>query len=265
MIVKNIKTGKIDATAIVNPHAELDVDVEVGPYSLIGPKVKIGKGTVIKSHVVIEGHTTLGEGNTIFQFASIGAIPQDLKYKGEDSQLIIGSYNTVREFASLNPGTEGGGMITRVGDHNLLMMYCHIAHDCIIGNHNVVANGATLGGHVVVEDQAIVGGLVGIHQFVKIGTGAILGAGSMVSKDVPPFCNATGDRARLRGLNLEGIRRKKFSKDQIDALKKAYRIFFQSGLRTVEACQKVRREVPQTPEVQKMVCFIESSQRGVCR
>ena len=257
--------GKIHPTAIVDPHAELDVNVEVGPYSVIGPKVKIGKGTKIKSHVVIEGNTTIGEKNTIFQFATIGSIPQDLKYQGEDSQLIIGSRNTVREFASLNPGTKGGGMITRVGDQNLLMMYCHVAHDCIIGNYNIVANGATLGGHVVIEDYAIVGGLVGIHQFVKVGTGSILGAGSMVSKDIPPYCNATGDRVRLRGLNLEGLKRKKFSREQIDALKKAYRIIFQSGLRTAIALQKVRSEVPQTLEVDHMVRFIESSQRGICR
>ena len=257
--------GKIHPTAIVDPHAELDVNVEVGPYSVIGPKVKIGKGTKIKSHVVIEGNTTIGEKNTIFQFATIGSIPQDLKYQGEDSQLIIGSRNTVREFASLNPGTTGGGMITRVGDQNILMMYSHVAHDCIIGNYNIVANGATLGGHVVIEDYAIVGGLVGIHQFVKVGTGAILGAGSMVSKDIPPYCNATGDRVRLRGLNIEGLKRKKLSKEKIDALKKAYRIIFQSGLRTKQALQKVRSEGPFTPEVEHMIQFIESSQRGICR
>jgi len=257
--------GRIHPTAIVDSHAELNVNVEVGPYSVIGPKVKIGKGTKIKSHVVIEGNTTLGEGNTIFQFATIGSIPQDLKYQGEDSQLIIGSRNTVREFASLNPGTTGGGMITRVGDQNLLMMYCHVAHDCIIGNSNIIANGATLGGHVVIEDYAIVGGLVGIHQFVKVGSSSILGAGSMVSKDIPPYCNATGDRVRLRGLNMEGLKRKKFSREQIDALKKAYRIIFQSGIRTNQALQKVRSEVPQTPEVEHMIRFIESSQRGICR
>jgi len=257
--------GKIHPTAIVNSHAELDTNVEVGPYSVIGPKVKIGKGTKIKSHVVIEGNTTFGVENTIFQFATIGSLPQDLKYQGEDSQLIIGSRNTVREFASLNPGTTGGGMITRVGDQNLLMMYSHVAHDCIIGNHNIVANGATLGGHVVVEDYAIVGGLVGIHQFVKVGTGAILGAGSMVSKDIPPYCNATGDRVRLRGLNIEGLKRKKFSREQIDALRKAYRIIFQSGLRIKQALEKVRSEGPLTPEVEHMVRFIESSQRGICR
>ena len=265
VMLKGVQMGKIHATALVSPQAELDTDVEVGPYSIIGPKVKIGKGTRIKTHVVIDGNTTLGEDNTVFQFATIGSIPQDLKYKGEDSQLILGSHNTVREFASLNPGTEGGGMVTRLGDHNLLMMYCHIAHDCIIGNYNVIANGATLGGHVVVEDYAIVGGLVGIHQFVKIGTGVILGAGSMVSKDVAPYCNATGDRARLRGLNLEGLKRKKFSKERIEALKKTYRIVFQSGLRTKDALERVLREVPQTIEVKQVVDFIAGSKRGICR
>ncbi|MFQ5849144.1 MAG: acyl-ACP--UDP-N-acetylglucosamine O-acyltransferase [Candidatus Binatia bacterium] len=256
---------RIHATAVVNPRAELDLDVEVGSYSVIGPRVKIGKGTRIKSHVVVEGNTTIGEGNLIFQFATVGSVPQDLKYKGEDSQLIIGSYNTIREFASLNPGTAGGGMVTRIGDRNLLMMYCHIAHDCTIGDHNIIANGATLGGHVIIEDYVIVGGLVGIHQFVRIGSGSILGAGSMVSKDIPPYCSATGDRVKLRGLNLEGLRRRGFSRDRIDALKKAYRIIFQSGLRTKEALQKGRREVPQTHEVEQMIRFIENSERGVCR
>jgi UDP-N-acetylglucosamine acyltransferase len=256
---------KIHETALVDARAELDSDVEVGACCVIGPKVKIGKGTRLKSHVVVEGNTTIGERNLVFQFATVGSVPQDLKYKGEDSQLIIGHQNTIREFASLNPGTKGGGMVTRIGDHNLFMMYSHIAHDCILGNHNIIANGATLGGHVIIEDYVIVGGLVGIHQFVKIGTSAILGAGSMVSKDIPPFCNATGDRAKLRGLNLEGLKRRGFTKGQIDTLKKAYRIIFQSGLRTAAALKKVREEFSNSPEVRKLASFIESSQRGICR
>lgn len=256
---------KIHKTALVDSRAELDLDVEVGPYSVIGPKVKVGNGTRVKSHVVLEGDTTIGRDNLIFQFATVGSDPQDLKYKGEESRLVIGDRNTIREFGSLNPGTAGGGMVTCVGNGNLFMMHCHIAHDCILGDHNIIANGATLGGHVVIEDYVIVGGLVGVHQFVKIGTGAILGAGSMVSKDVPPYCNATGDRARLRGLNLEGLRRRGFTRPQIDALKKAYRILFGSGLKAKDAVKKLRQQVGDSPEAERLARFVEQSQRGVCR
>ena len=256
---------RIHETALVDRRAEIDSDVEIGPYSLVGKHVRIGKGCRVKSHVVIEGRTTLGEGNVLFQFATVGSVPQDLKYKGEPSELIIGNHNTIREFVSLNPGTVGGGMVTRVGDGNLLMMYCHIAHDCILGSHNIIANGATLGGHVVIEDYVIVGGLVGIHQFTTIGRGAILGAGSMVSKDVPPYCNATGDRARLHGLNLEGLKRRGFGPEKIEALKKAYRIMFRSKLKTRAAIVKIRQELSGYAEAQQLVSFIENSQRGICR
>ncbi len=252
-------------TAVVDPAAELDDDVEVGPYSVIGPKARIGKGTRIKSHVVIEGNTSIGRENVIHPFATVGSSPQDLKYQGEDSRLIIGDGNTIREFASLNPGTAGGGMVTRVGQGNLLMMQSHIAHDCIIGDDNILANGAMLGGHVAIGDRVIIGALVGVHQFVAIGSGAIVGAGSMVSKDVPPFCNATGDRVRLRGLNLEGLKRRGFDGQRIDALRQAYRILFQSKLRLKPALERVRQEVPVTREVEEMVRFVEGSQRGICR
>ncbi|MPZ75736.1 MAG: acyl-ACP--UDP-N-acetylglucosamine O-acyltransferase [Deltaproteobacteria bacterium] len=257
--------SKIHKTALVDREADLDSDVEIGPYSVIGAGVKIGRETKVASHVVIEGRTSLGQGNVIYQFATIGSKPQDLKFKGEPSELIIGSHNTIREYVSLNPGTLGGGMVTRVGDHNLMMMHCHIAHDCLLGSRNIIANGATLGGHVVVEDYVIVGGLVGIHQFTRIGSGAILGAGSMVSKDVPPFCNATGDRARLRGLNLEGLKRRGFTKNAVDALKKAYRIIFQSKLKTKDALEKVRRELSPSAEIDMLLNFIANSQRGICR
>ncbi|MBM2802122.1 MAG: Acyl-[acyl-carrier-protein]--UDP-N-acetylglucosamine O-acyltransferase [Deltaproteobacteria bacterium] len=256
---------KIHPSALVDPSAELDKDVEIGAYSIVGAGVRIGKGSKIHSHVVIQGRTLLGEANMVFPFATVGSVPQDLKYQGEPSELIIGNRNTIREYVSLNPGTSGGGMVTRVGDQNLLMMYCHIAHDCIVGNRNVIANGATLGGHVIVEDFVIVGGLVGIHQFVHIGTGAILGAGSMVSKDVPPYCNATGDRAKLHGLNVEGLKRRGFDQSIIDAIRKAYRICFQSKLKTDDALEKIRQELPAIPEVEKFVSFIAASERGVCR
>jgi UDP-N-acetylglucosamine acyltransferase len=257
--------GHVHPSAIVDPRAELDSAVEVGPYCIVGAGVKIGKGTKIHSHAVIQGRTTLGEGNVIFPFSTIGSIPQDLKYKGEPSELLIGNRNTIREYVSLNPGTAGGGMVTRVGDRDLLMMHCHIAHDCVVGDHNVIANGATLGGHVAIEDFVIVGGLVGIHQFVRIGTSAILGAGSMVSKDVPPYCNATGDRAKLHGLNVEGLKRRGFDKSVIDAIHKAYRIAFRSRLKIEDAVKKIRQELASIPEVERFVSFIASSQRGVCR
>jgi len=257
--------SRVHPTAIIDPCAELDSEVEVGPYAVIGAGVKIGKGSKISAHAVLEGRTTLGQGNVVFPFASVGSIPQDLKYKGEPSELLIGDRNVIREYVSLNPGTTGGGMVTRVGDQNLLMMYCHIAHDCCVGNRNVIANGATLGGHVIIEDSVIVGGLVGIHQFVRIGTGAILGAGSMVSKDVPPYCNATGDRARLRGLNIEGLKRRGVDKSVIEAIRKAYRIAFQSKLRTEAALEKISQELPALSEIEKFVAFIAQSQRGVCR
>jgi len=255
----------VHPTAIVDRRAELGGEVEVGPYSVIGAGVRIGSGSKIHSHVSIQGRTTIGHDNIIFPFATVGSVPQDLKFKGEPSELIIGDRNTIREYVSLNPGTTGGGMVTRVGDQNLLMMYCHIAHDCSVGNRNVIANGATLGGHVIIEDFVIVGGLVGIHQFVRIGTGAILGAGSMVSKDVPPYCNATGDRARLRGLNLEGLKRRGLNKTVIDTIRKAYRIMFNSKLKTDDALQAIRRDLPAIPEIEKFVSFIAQSQRGVCR
>ena len=209
--------------------------------------MRLGAGTVVGPHVVIEGNTTIGARNRIFQFASVGAEPQDLKYHGEDSALIIGDDNRIREFCTLQPGTEGGGMITRVGSGNLLMNYSHIAHDCILGDRVVVANGVQLGGHVTIEDGVVLGALAGIHQFVRIGESALVGAGSMVSLDVPPFCNATGDRATLHGLNSVGLKRRGFSDETIAALKRAYRIMFQSKLRVAEAIAARPRRAARRP------------------
>jgi len=259
------KETRIHSSAVVMSGAEFDAGVEVGPYAVIGPKVRIGKGTRIGPHAVIEGNTTLGQENRVFQFASVGAAPQDLKYRGEESSLILGDHNTVREFATLNPGTDGGGMVTRVGDHNLFMVYSHVAHDCQIGNYTVLTNSANLGGHIVLEDYVIVGALVGIHQFVRVGESAILGAGAMVSLDVPPYCNATGDRAHLFGLNFVGLKRRGFSAGQIAVLKKAYRILFLSKLPFAEALKQVRQELSSSPEVSHLIKFIENSQRGICR
>lgn len=255
----------IHPTALVAPEAQLAADVTVGAYSIIGPRVRIGSGTVVGPHVVIEGRTTIGARNQLFQFASVGAVPQDLKYHGEDSELVIGDGNRIREFCTLQPGTAGGGMITRVGDGNLLMNYAHIAHDCLLGDRNIVANGTQLGGHVVIEDGVVVGALSGIHQFVRLGESAIIGAGSMVSQDVPSFCNATGDRAHLHGLNTIGLKRRGCSDETISALKRAYRIMFHSNLRVGEAVARIRAELPGIPEVERFAAFVERSERGVCR
>ena len=255
----------VHPTAIIAAGAALGDGVTIGAYTLVGPQVRIGAGTRVGAHVVVEGRTTIGARNEIFQFASIGAVPQDLKYHGEPSELLIGDDNRVREFCTLQPGTEGGGMITRVGNRNLLMNYAHIAHDCILGDGNIVANGTQLGGHVTIESNVVIGALSGIHQFTRLGESAIIGAGSMVSQDVPPFCNATGDRATLHGLNTLGLKRRGLTAETIRALRQAYRLMFQSGLRVVEAVPRIRAEIPAVPEVERFVAFIEGSERGVCR
>ncbi len=255
----------IHPTAIIDPSAELADGVEVGPYAIVGPSVKVGARTRIGAHTVIDSHTTLGEDNVLFQFASVGAAPQDLKYAGEPTTLTLGDRNTVREFATLNRGTTKGGGATSVGDDNLFMAYSHVAHDCQVGNGVVMANGATLAGHVTIEDRAIIGGLVAIHQFVRVGTMAMLGGGAMVSLDVPPFCIAAGDRARLHGLNLIGLRRRGLSEDAVKSLRTAYRLLFQGGMKLKDALTRIREEHADVEEVMTMVHFIEHSERGVCR
>jgi len=257
--------ARIHPTAVIAAAAELAADVSIGPYSIIGPRVRLGAGTVVGAHVVIDGRTTIGARNQIFPFASIGTEPQDLKYHGEDSELRIGDDNRIREFCTLQPGTEGGGMLTRVGSGNLLMNYSHIAHDCLLGDRVIVANGVQLGGHVVIEDGVVLGALAGIHQFVRLGESALIGAGSMVSQDVAPFCNATGDRATLHGLNALGLKRRGVSAAAQQAIKRAYKLMFQSGLRVADAVARVRAEIPGVPEVDRFVTFIERSERGVVR
>lgn len=255
----------IHPSAVIAPGAELDHGVQVGPYAVIGPQVRIGRDSSIGPHCVIEGCTTIGCENTIFQFASVGAIPQDKKYQGEDSSLTIGDRNIIREFATLNIGTTGGGMVTRIGHDNLFMVYSHVGHDCQIGNNVILANCATLAGHVILEDYVGVGGLAAIHQFTRIGESAYLGGGAMVSLDVPPYCMAQGDRARLFGLNLIGLKRRGFSEEQLSALKKAYRTFFAEGLTLKEATDRTRQEQAASPEAVHLAEFIANSQRGICR
>jgi UDP-N-acetylglucosamine acyltransferase len=259
---------RIHPRAVVSPGAELDRGVTIEAYAVIGPHVRIGAGTHIGPHAVVEGRTTLGARNRIFQFASVGAVPQDLKYRGEASTLEVGDDNIVREYASLNPGTAGGGMVTRVGSGCLLMVSSHVAHDCIVGSNVILANGAALGGHVRVDDWGIVGGLAGVHQYVRVGESALCAAGAMVSQDVPPFCTAAGDRARLRGLNLVGLRRRGFSVDAVVALKRAYRALFGPGRTTAarrDALARVRDTLGHVPEVVRLVDFVAESERGVGR
>jgi UDP-N-acetylglucosamine acyltransferase len=214
---------------------------------------------------VIEGRTTIGERNRIFQFAALGAIPQDLKYRGERTTLVIGDENQIREFTTMHIGTQGGGGVTKIGDHNLFMNFSHIAHDCRIGNRAIFANGATLAGHVAVEDHVIVGGLAAVHQFVRLGESSMLGGGAMVVQDVPPFCVVQGDRAGLVGLNIEGLRRRGFSDEDVRTLRAAYRTLFRSGLTVRDAIRKMREERVTTGPAERMLQFVEGSKRGICR
>jgi UDP-N-acetylglucosamine acyltransferase len=257
--------AEIHPTAIVSAGADLDGDVEIGPYAIVGANVKIAAGGRIGPHAVIEGRTTFGRNNVVFHHVSIGAAPQDLKYRGEDTEVMIGDGNTFREFVTVHRGTAGGGGTTRIGSGNLVMNFSHIAHDCRIGSHIVVANGAQFAGHVTAEDYVVVGALVGIHQYARVGESAIIGAGSMVSQDVPPFCNATGDRAHLFGLNLIGLQRRGFSAELVSVLKKAYRIVFRSGARLTDAVVRARAELPSSAQLEHFLKFLENSERGPCR
>jgi UDP-N-acetylglucosamine acyltransferase len=260
-----VSSSRIHPTAIIAPGAELDDDVEVGPFCVIGADVTIGAGSRLAAHVVVDGPTSLGRNTAVSPFASIGGPPQDLKYQGEPTRLEIGDGNTIRESVTLNRGTVTGGGCTRIGSDNLFMAYAHVAHDCEVGSGVVLANAATLAGHVQIGDGAIIGGLVAVHQFCRVGTMAMLGGGSMVSLDVPPFCMAAGDRAKLHGLNLIGLRRRGILEDNVKKIRATYRLLFQSGLRLKEALLRIREENGDVAEVQTMVEFIENSERGICR
>ncbi len=258
-------TQLIHPTAVVHPEAKLAAGVELGPYAVIGPKVTIGEGTTVGPHAVIEGRTTIGKRNKIFQFASVGAAPQDLKYAGEDTALEIGDGNTIREFTTLHVGTQGGGGLTKIGNGNLFMAYSHVAHDCVIGNGCILANSAALAGHVQVEDHVIFGGLSAVHQFTRIGRHAFVAGGAMVAMDVPPYCTAQGDRAELVGLNTVGLSRHGYTEDQIRRIKDAYKILFRSKLGLNEAMSKLRAEHGGHPEIEVMLDFVARSERGLTR
>ncbi len=258
--------NKIHPTAVISKDVRLGDEVEVGPYTVIEGEVQIGDGCYIGPHVVIKGPTRIGNFCRIYQFASVGEIPQDLKFKGERTELIIGDRNVIREYVTINRGTAGGGGKTVIGDGNFLMSYVHVAHDCIIGNCNILANVATLAGHVTIEEFSIIGALSAVHQFTRIGSYAFISGMTGVPQDIPPYVKASGNRSKLFGLNTIGLKRHNFSDETIFALKKAYRIIFRSKLRLAVGIEKIEGDpIWEVPEVRKFVDFIKTSKRGICR
>ena len=255
----------VHPTAIVHPKAVLASGVRIGPYTVIGEHVSIGPGTQVGAHCVLEGYTTIGADCEIFTGAVIGSMPQDLKYRGEKSLLVIGDRNKIREYVTINPGTEGGGGKTVIGSNCLLMAYAHVAHDCLIGNHVVIANSAALAGHILIEDRAVVGGLVGIHQFVRVGTLSIIGGCSRVIQDVPPYATCVGYPAKVFSLNTEGLRRAGVSQDAKEHLHHAFKVLFRSKLSMGHAVKQIAEETDHCAEVQHLLGFIRDSKRGVCR
>jgi UDP-N-acetylglucosamine acyltransferase len=255
----------IHPTAIVDPKAEIDADVEIGPYSVINDNVSIGSGTLIGPHVVVDRYVSIGQDCQIFQYASVGAQPQAVKFKGEKTFVKIGRGTVVREFATINRGTAFGTGVTEIGEENLLMAYCHVAHDCRTGRKVILANNATLAGHITIGDHVTVGGLVAIHQFVRIGDYAYIGGKTGVPKDIPPYVIAAGERAKLHGLNQVGLKRHGFPETTVQALKKVYRIFFRIGITLNEAIERAQAEVDHLPEVINFINFIKSSHRGITR
>lgn len=261
----------IHPTAIIDPGAQIDPSVTIGPYTVIGPHVKIGAGTSVGAHCVIEGHTTIGRDNRIFQFSSLGAIPQDKKYAGEPCELVIGDRNTVREFCTFNIGSPGGGGVTRVGDDNWLMAYVHLAHDCRVGNNTTFANNSQLAGHVQVDDWVILGGFTVVHQFVRIGAHGMTAMCSLLFADQPPFVMSQGQPAQARSMNFEGLRRRGFSPERISAVKAMHKALYRDDLTLEQACQRIAALAEKSPEaagdVRMMLAFLEqvSPQRGIVR
>jgi UDP-N-acetylglucosamine acyltransferase len=255
----------VHPTAIVHPRAELGAGVSVGPYTIIQEGVKIGPRTRLGAHVVLEGRTTIGSDCEIFTGAVIGSPPQDLKFRGEKSEILIGDRNKIREYVTINPGTDGGGGKTQLGSDCLLMAYSHVAHDCTVGSHVIIANSAALAGHITVEDRAIIGGLVGIHQFVRVGTLAFIGGCSRVNQDIPPYSTCVGYPAAVVGLNSEGLKRLGASAEVKRSLHQAYRILFHSKLSMSHALEQVAEQANHCVEVQHLLKFIRESKRGVTR
>ena len=261
--------SNIHPTAIIAKEASLDSSVEVGAYSIIGPHVQIGAGTKIGPHVVLEGRTTIGRDNTFFQFSSIGATPQDKKYANEPTLLEIGDRNVIREFCTFHLGTVQDNSITRIGNDNLMMAYVHIAHDCQVGSHTIFANNASIAGHVRVDDWVILGGFAGVHQFCKIGAHAMLGMNTSLTQDVPPYMILSGNPAAVHGLNLEGLKRRGFTRESINAIRQAYKLLYKSSLTLDEAKQALQQlqaeQADSASQIQVMLDFLERSTRGIVR
>jgi len=256
----------IHQTAIVHSGAKLGANVEIGPYAILGEHVEIGEGTHVGAHAVITGHTRIGRDNRIFQFSSIGEIPQDKKYANEPTRLEIGDRNTIREFTTLNIGTAQGGGVTRIGNDNWIMAYVHVAHDCIVGNDTIFANNTALAGHVEVDDHAILGGYTGVHQFCKIGAHVMTAVGTTIFKDVPPYVMASGsDGAQPHGLNSEGLKRRGFTPEALSALKQAYKTLYKSGLTLEEAKMALSEQAAAEPAVKVLLDFLGRSTRGIIR
>jgi UDP-N-acetylglucosamine acyltransferase len=255
----------IHPTAIVSPDAKLAADVIIGPYCRIGDRVTVGNGCRFDSHVIVEGPTTIAESNHFFPFCTIGLQPQDLKFKGEDTRLSIGSNNVFREYVNIHRGTQGGGGHTIIGNDNFLMVYSHVAHDCFLGSHIIMANAATLAGHVTIEDHATIGAFSGIHQFCRVGTHGYVGGYSVVTKDVLPYSKTVSERnTHAFGVNTIGLERKGFTSEQIEKIKEAFRMLLQSKLNTTQAVEAIQSRI-QSPEVETLVHFIKTSNRGVIK
>ena len=255
----------VHATAQIAEGVKLGADVEIGAYCVIAAHVEIGDGTVLGPHVVVNGPTRIGRGNHIHAFAAIGGDPQDKKFEGERSELVIGDRNRIREFVTINRGTGQGGGATRIGDDNWIMAYVHIAHDCQVGNHTVFSNNATLAGHVVIGDHVILSGFSGVHQFCRIGEHAFIGMGCLVNGDVPPFVIMANEYGRPRGINTEGLKRRGFSPERIAGIRRAYKVLYMSGLQLSEAREELARIAAEAPDVATMIEFLEQAQRPIVR
>ena len=256
----------VHPSAVVDPSARIAESAEIGPYCIIGPDVEIGARTRFLGHIFAEGPLTIGEDNTFYPYTTVGVAPQDLKYQGERSETRIGHRNRIREFITIHRGTEGGGMITSIGNDNLLMAYVHVAHDVRIGDHTVLSNAATCGGHVVIGDWAVVGASTGLHQFCRVGRHAIIGGYSVITRDVLPFSTTAAERdAKVFGANVTGLKRRGFDPAAVDALNKAFRLLTRSGLNTTQAVERIGAEIEGVPEVDELLAFIASSQRGVVK